>query len=184
MAEINSVAGNNRHKAGARRSKKLSTKVDLTPMVDLGFLLITFFIFTTSMTTPKAMKLYLPAGEAAEMPAGESTALTIIPVSSNKVFYYHGDLAAALQHNAYGTTTFSINNGIGDIIREKQRALNKNPKYAAKDLMLIIKPAVDARYQNVVAALDEVLINDLKHYAFVDLDVVEKSTLKKLGIIQ
>jgi hypothetical protein len=48
--------------------------------------------------------------------------------------------------------------------------------------MLIIKPAVDARYQNVVAALDEVLINDLKHYAFVDLDPAEKENLVKLGI--
>src|SRR5450432_2215128 len=180
MAEINSNAGNGRHRGKLRRSKKLSTKVDLTPMVDLGFLLITFFVFTTSMSQPKAMHLYLPAGEKTEMPTGESTALTIIPVADDKVFYYHGDLATAIKNNLYGTTSFSISNGIGEIIRKKQLALGNNPKYTAKDLMLIIKPAMDARYQNIVRALDEVLINDLKHYAFVDLEPAEKESLVKL----
>ena len=182
MGEINSNAGHNRQKGRLRRSKKLSTKVDLTPMVDLGFLLITFFVFTTSMSTPKAMKLYLPAGDVTSTQTGESTALTIIPVSNDKVFYYHGGLEKALKNNLYGTTTFSITNGIGNIIRQKQAALENNPAFTRRDLMLIIKPAVDARYQNVVAALDEVLINDLKHYAFVDLDPAEKESLAKLGI--
>jgi len=138
MAEMNSSAGNNRQKGGLRRCKKLSTKVDLTPMVDLGFLLITFFVFTTSMTKPKAMNLYLPAGEISTMPTGESTVLTIIPVSNDKVFYYHGDLDKAMQTGLHGITGFSITNGIGDIIRQKQIALDNNPKYTRKDLMLII----------------------------------------------
>jgi len=182
MAEITSNAGHNRHKGSVRGSKKLSTKVDLTPMVDLGFLLITFFIFTTTMSQPTAMKLFLPAGEKTNTATGASTALTIIPVADNKVFYYHGDLQTALKENLYGTTTFSVSHGIGDVIRQKQIALDQNPKFTKKDLMLIIKPAMDARYQNVVAALDEVLINDLKHYAFVDLDPVEKEMLIRFGI--
>ena len=182
MAEISSNAGHTRHKGGVRRSKKLSTRVDLTPMVDLGFLLITFFIFTTTMSQAKSIRLILPAGEIPTTLSGVSTVLTIIPVADNKVFYYHGDLGSALATNQYGTTTFSISNGIGDIIREKQIALGRNPKYTKADLMLIIKPAIDARYQNVVAALDEVLINDLKHYSFVDLDPFEKETLVKMGV--
>lgn len=182
MAEINTDAGHNRRKGGVRRSKKLSTKVDLTPMVDLGFLLITFFIFTTSMSQPKAMKLVLPAGENKETEAPTSTALTIIPISDNKVFYYHGQLDEALQTNSYGVTNFAINNGIGDIFRQKQAALSHSTKFTKADLMLIIKPTADARYQNIVAVLDEVLINDLKHYAFVELEPIEKETLNKLGI--
>jgi len=181
MAEINSNAGHNRHKAGVRRSKKLSTKVDLTPMVDLGFLLITFFIFTTALTTPKAMKLYLPA-DGPKMPEGKSAVLTVIPVSDNKVFYYHGDMSSAIQNNLYGLTSFALSNGIGDIIRQKQMALSQNPKYTKNDLILIIKPSANANYQNIVAALDEVLINDLKHYAVVDLDPAEKDWLAGLRI--
>ena len=181
MAEINSNAGHSRHKTGVRRSKKLSTKVDLTPMVDLGFLLITFFIFTTAMTSPKTMKLYLPAG-GDPTPEGRSAVLTVIPVSGNKVFYYHGDLNTAFQNNLYGVTTFAISNGMGDIIRQKQIALAQNPKHTKKDLILIIKPSANANYQNIVAALDEVLINDLKHYAVVDLDPIENEWLAKLRI--
>ena len=182
MAELNSTADHTRKRGGVRRSKKLSTKVDLTPMVDLGFLLITFFIFTTAMTQPRAMKLNLPAGTTATTFTGESAVLTLIPISANKVFYYHGDLESALRNNAYGITNFALSRGVGDIIREKQAALGNNPKYTKNDLMLIIKPSANADYQNVVSALDEVLINDLKHYALVEEDAFEKQTLQKLGI--
>jgi Biopolymer transport protein ExbD/TolR len=182
MAEINNIAGNHRQKGGLRRCKKLTTKVDLTPMVDLGFLLITFFVFTTSMSKPKSMDLYLPAGETPSTPYGESATLTIILTTSNKVFYYHGDFETAMKTGLYGTTSFSISNGIGDIIRQKQIALGNNPKFTGKDLMLIIKPSAEASYRNVVAALDEVLINDLKNYAFVELSEPEKETLQKQGI--
>jgi len=182
MAEITSNAGHNRQKGGVRRGKKLSTKVDLTPMVDLGFLLITFFVFTSAISKPKTMDLSLPAGNDKTTQLGKSTALTVIPVGNNKVFYYHGTLEDALKTNSYGTTTFSVHNGIGDIIRQKQIALGMNSKLKKDDLMLIIKPAIDATYQNVVNALDEVLINDLKHYAFVELEDIEKETLLKLKI--
>lgn len=182
MAEINSNAGHGRQKGGVRRSKKLSTKVDLTPMVDLGFLLITFFVFTSAISKPAKMDLFLPAGETPDTPSGKSTALTLIPIADNKVFYYHGDLESALKENKYGTTHYAGSNSIGDIIRLKQTSLAKTPKFKKEDLMLIIKPAVDASYQNVVNALDEVLINNLKHYAFVDLDPAEKETLQRLGI--
>ncbi|MFT3932221.1 MAG: biopolymer transporter ExbD [Chitinophagaceae bacterium] len=183
MAEINNGdTGHGKRKGGVRRSKKLSTKVDLTPMVDLGFLLITFFVFTTSMSKPKEMPLILPAGDTPSMPSGETTTLTIIPIANDKIFYYHGQLDNAVAKNLYGVTSFSLKNGIGDIIRDKQKKLNASVKFKKEDLMLIIKPTQDASYQNVVNALDEVLINVLKHYVLADLDDAEKETLAKLGI--
>lgn len=162
-----------------RRCKKLSTKVDLTPMVDLGFLLITFFIFTTAMARPTAMKLFLPAGDIATMPTGVSVTLTLIPVSSDKIFYYHGDLETAMQKGLYGVTGFPIANGIGNIIRQKQTALDKNPKFSRNDMMLIIKPSPASNYRNIVDLLDEVLINNIIHYSLVDIDKAEKEMLQK-----
>ena len=182
MAEINSSAGHNRQKGGPRRSKKLSTKIDLTPMVDLGFLLITFFVFTTSMSKPKTMDLIMPAGKNEDTPTGNSTALTVIPVASNRIFYYHGDLDAAIKQGLYGVTNFSSVNGLRDIIRIKKTELGKNPKFTRDDLMLIIKPSPEASYDNIVNILDETLINALKHYAIVDLGEDDKETLLKLGI--
>jgi biopolymer transport protein ExbD len=151
-------------------------------MVDLGFLLITFFVFTTSMTRPTAMKLYLPAGDIPTTPTGESTILTVIPVAADKIFYYHGELQKAMQIGLYGITGFDVNNGIGSIIRQKQTALDENPKFTRKDLMLIIKPSPASSYQNIVEVLDEVLINNIIHYTLVDIDAAEKNTLQKQHI--
>jgi biopolymer transport protein ExbD len=177
MAEISSNAGHTRQKGGVRRSKKLSTKVDLTPMVDLGFLLITFFVFTSAISKPNSIHLYLPAGEEKTTQAGETTTLTIIPVGDDEIFYYHGMLKDALAANSYGIARFAGTNSIGHIIRQKQLLLAKHPPFKKEDLMLIIKPNTDARYENIVNALDEIKINALKHYAFVDMDPAEKDVV-------
>ena len=175
MAEINIPAASGT-KPGVRRSKKHSTRVDLTPMVDLGFLLITFFIFTTSMSTPKSMKLFMPddGGEVPDMNVGKSTALTVIPLKDNKVFYYHGELEEALKTNTYGITNYSLTDGLGQVVRNKQAALDRVSPGKRKDLMLMVKPAPESNYQQLINVLDEVLINDVKHYAIMDLTPEEK----------
>ena len=178
MAEINLPAASG-NKPGVRRSKKHSTRVDLTPMVDLGFLLITFFIFTTSMSTPKSMKLIMPndTGDVNPTNVGESAALTMIPLKDNKIFYYHGELSEALKTNTFGITNYSISEGLGQIVRSKQAALDKKQPGGRKELVLMIKPTSESNYQNLVNVLDEVLINDVKHYAVMDLTAEEKAAI-------
>src|SRR5579863_9445408 len=119
-------------KTGVKRAKKRSTKVDLTPMVDLGFLLITFFIVTTTWSQPKSMPLIMPAdGDSTNL--AKSVALTLIATGNNKIFYYHGDLKEAMKTSNYGISNFSPISGIQEIVQEKQIELEKSFKGGRKE---------------------------------------------------
>ena len=63
MAELDTSGGGHKKGPGVKKGKKLSTRIDLTPMVDLGFLLITFFMYTTTMSKPKTMEINMPNTE-------------------------------------------------------------------------------------------------------------------------
>ena len=89
MATINSSINEHR-KAGVRRAAKHSLRTDMTPMVDLGFLLITFFVITAEMSKPTTTKLNMPK-EGDDMPVGESYSLTILLSENNAVYYYEGN---------------------------------------------------------------------------------------------
>ena len=169
MAEIQ-THGTKKSK-GVPHCKKLSTKVDLTPMVDLGFLLITFFVFTTSITKPTAMKLAIPGeGDGAETASGKT--MSVLLGARNAVYYYYGDSA----NNMY-TTNFS-SKGLREVIRNKK--LEVQQKYGdPNETVLLIKPTSDASYRNVVDALDEMLINNVKRYILMDANEVEKASLFK-----
>lgn len=178
MAELDASAGKNRHKNSLRRGKKLSTKVDLTPMVDLGFLLITFFMVTAAWTKPHTTDLKMPAkGDSTNL--GEKAALTILLGNNNKTFYYNGSLDESLKESSWGITGYSIQDGIGEIIRQKQNYMDKNYKGGRKEMMVLIKPCADARYENIVQLLDEMLINKVGRYAIIDLSDEEKKLLEQ-----
>ena len=85
-------------KTGIGRMKKANLRIDMTPMVDLGFLLIAFFIFTTESSKPGVTKLYLPhKGDPTKVP--DSRSLTILLGGNNHVFYYVGLEQTALKNN-------------------------------------------------------------------------------------
>ncbi|HMU07972.1 MAG TPA: biopolymer transporter ExbD, partial [Kaistella sp.] len=86
-------------KGGKVRSKKQNTRVDMTPMVDLGFLLITFFMFTTTFSKPNVMDLGLPAKPKADQPKPPPTeihltnSISLILGQDNRIFYHQLDQA-------------------------------------------------------------------------------------------
>ncbi len=140
----------------------------MTPMVDLGFLLICFFVFTTTMSTPKVTDLFLPK-DGPPIHIGESTTLTVLLGKENKLFCYDSSWDNAISNNRIIQTNYSVNNGLGDIIRQKQKLMNAaKGKDGRNSLMLIIKATKEASYKNLMDAIDEVLINDIRHYAVVD----------------
>ena len=159
MAELNQ-ASTTKHKklAGVRKYKKRSTRVDLTPMVDLGFLFITFFIFTTSLSQPTALAMRLPKDVPDNLKQTEarSGALTILLAGNDSLYYYEGDNFQTMQPSTFA--------GIRSII------IAKKIKTKPSDFMIILKPGAEASYKNTIQILDEMNINAVKRYAFVDIE--------------
>lgn len=177
MAELDTSSGGGHKKGpGVKKAKKASTRVDLTPMVDLGFLLITFFIFTTTMSQPTAMKLYLPKDTdkpEEQNKAKESGAFTILLGKDDHVFYYEGMLTTENASTNFKSANFSSGeDGIRAALLRKKANTNE------KDLVVIIKPSDEATYKNVVDILDEMSINVIKRYALVDISPIEVDLMK------
>ena len=181
MAQIENTA-NMRKGRSFSHNKKQIIGIDMTPMVDLGFLLITFFVFTTTMSTPKATDLFMPKDPT----KGDSTklidelALTLLLDEDNRVYYYKGAFDDAMTSNAIFETNYSIYEGIGKIIRQKQKDIDASGKFVdgRKGLMLLIKPTSKSSYKNVIDALDEAVINDVRKYAIVEPANEEISYIK------
>ncbi len=159
MAEITTT---NSNKSGKRCIKK-STKVDLTPMVDLGFLLITFFVFTTTMSTTTAMGMVTPKDDTTvETDIPESTVITVLPSANNKLYYYEGNESSNLK-----TTDYSPS-GLRKLMMDKKKKVEAN----GKDAILIIKPSKFSSFKNLVNIIDESKICMYKRY-FLDKASVE-----------
>jgi biopolymer transport protein ExbD len=166
MAELNTSEPGHKKGRGVKKGKKLSTRVDLTPMVDLGFLLITFFIFTTTMSHPTAMRLFLPkdTNEKDWIPVKLSAVLTILPGKNDQVYYYEGDDPTKLKASNF--------KGIRSVILDKKR--RTDPIY----FNIIMKPSRDATYRNTVNILDEMTIDAIKHYTLVDISPDEYKVIQ------
>jgi biopolymer transport protein ExbD len=162
-----------------KRSKKGNPRVDMTPMVDLGFLLITFFMLTTTLSKPKTMNLIMPKDDK-DHPnkIAESKSLTVILEGDHKVAWYEGIGNAPTHPPMVQYTTFANKDGIRDVIIKKRLQVMDNNN-GANDLTVLIKADKSASYQDVVGMMDEMLINHVDRYALVDMMPEEQQYLKK-----
>ncbi len=162
MAEIQPKAEGG-GKGGKKRAKKMSTKIDMTPMVDLAFLLLTFFMLTTTFNKPQTMEINMPDKTKVEdkdqVKIKASEALTIILGKNDKVYYYKGLNDGVTQPDLV-TTDYS-DKGIRDVLLDMG---SKIPK-----LTVLIKPVKTARYKNIVDILDEMNITNTRRYALVEM---------------
>ena len=178
MAELDTSGGGGKGKK--TRSKKMSTKVDLTAMVDLAFLLITFFMLTTTLAKPQAMDMFMPdkpKDEDKQLDVKASRTMTVLMGSDNKIVWYMG---------VAGDNPPTVDNygkkGIRSAFIENNKnviAKTGNPK---KGLMVIIKPTDKSNYKNFVDILDEVKIAGVPSYGIVNkIEPAEINLMKDQG---
>jgi biopolymer transport protein ExbD len=178
MAELDTSGGGKGDKKV--RSKKQSTRVDLTAMVDLAFLLITFFILTTTLQKPKAMDLTMPdqqeEDQKVEMDVAESRTMTILVGKDNKVEWYIGKPEKPVA----GPTVDNFGkNGLRKTLLEKSTEIKRTQ---GKDMIVIIKPSTKSTYENVVSVMDELNIIGNQIRAIQDISPDEISLLQRDGL--
>lgn len=111
MAEIAEGGGGGGHKGGKKRAKKQSTRIDMTPMVDLAFLLLTFFVLTATFSKPKSMELTFPVPPNPNDPPPPAikNGITILLTKDDRIFYYEGEYKAADSDKGPKTTLSELN---------------------------------------------------------------------------
>lgn len=204
MAEVNTDKGKNDGKKG--KQKKMTVRVDFTPMVDMNMLLITFFMLCTSLSKPQTMEISMPSKdqvtEAEQTKVKASKAITLLLGEDDKIYYYFGEPdyehAESLQQTDYspaGLRDILLERNF-DVVRQmKELKLKKLNKEISEDdfkkqateikgskeaPVVLIKTTDDASYRNLVDALDEMQICNIGKYAIVDITDGDKFLIDNL----
>lgn len=176
MAAIEESGGGGHGKGdGKVRGKKMSTRVDMTPMVDLGFLLITFFMLATTMSKPTAMSVFFPDKQEKDKPEETeplkaSKVLTLFLGANDDVYYLDG-VAADDEKAEASLKTVGYGLDLRNIIFESQKrinAANAKDEKGNDAFVVVIKPTEVSSFKNMVDVLDEMAITKTKRYALVD----------------
>ncbi len=149
-----------------KRSRAQGFHLDMTPMVDLAFLLLTFFMLTTTFTRLQTMELNLPDGTGPNTPIAGKNALNIVLDEQDRVYYFFGYPG---DDPAVERTDFSAR-GIRQLLLEDR--VRSNPK-----LVVLVKATEKARFKNLVDTLDELKLTETRKYALVDLQEEDRQLL-------
>ncbi|MDR0825049.1 MAG: biopolymer transporter ExbD [Prevotella sp.] len=191
MANIDTGSGD--AKKGKPQRKAL--RVDFTPMVDMNMLLITFFMFCTTLSIPQVMDIAMPADiDNVTTSVPDSKSVTVILGESDKVYYYEGlpnyeDYTSLKETNILGVRDMLLSRNSDNMAkikelrhkRQKREITEKEFKdkvslvKKSKDgLIVLIKPTKESNYKNLVDALDEMQICGIGKYSIVDIDEADK----------
>lgn len=192
MAEINS--GGSEVKKG--KPKKMQTRVDFTPMVDMNMLLITFFMFCTTLSKPQMMDIVMPVKDSnlrleEQTKVDEAKTITVIMAENDIVYYYFGkpnyeewtslmqtDYAPDGLRKVLVNRNFDAVEKMAELRKDKQlkKITEEEFKEQAKEIrgakggiVVIIKPTDASSYKNLVDVLDEMQICSIGQYAIVDM---------------
>ena len=191
-AEVQESGG----KRGKSKQKKISVRVDFTPMVDMNMLLITFFMLCTTLSKPQTMEISMPSNdkditENQKSMVKASQAITLLLGADNKLYYYEGEpnykdytslketsykpdglRAVLLKKNAAAVRQVNelkqqkLDLKISEDDFRKQLSEIKSGKNTPT---VIIKATDEASYRNLIDALDEMQICNIGKYVITDI---------------
>jgi len=181
MAELNTGDGGGKKGSKKVRSKKGNNKVDLTAMVDLAFLLITFFMLTTTLSKPQSMNLGLPDKDPdkdknKDVKVDENRTMTILLGDNDKLVRYVGLLATPVSGGAPKEFAYG-KDGIRKELLSRKDAVLQYTGNKDKGMIVIIKPSKKSNYRNLVDILDEMAIVNVPTYAIVNDFTPEETKL-------
>lgn len=192
MAEI-AEGGGGDHGKGKKRAKKSSTRVDMTPMVDLAFLLLTFFVLTATFSKPKVMSLVYPAKpDPLDLtpPPKINNAITFL-LTEDKIFYYEDQYRSQPGEGMPATTLKEVDfgpKGVRKLLAEHNKSVIAGKKILDKKLES--KQIVDSTYLNELIKLKQekealkVLIKtDDKATCKNFIDLVDELRIAEIGVI-
>jgi biopolymer transport protein ExbD len=165
--------------AASGKGRKLSTpRIDLTPMVDLGFLLITFFMYTTTMARPKVMEIGVPpANVPPGTPAPAEATLVLIPTQGHRVAYYAGTDPSMVNLRS---CSFNEANSLRRLLGHESarvKALPASFSSEAHQLHVLIKPDTAAAYEDIVNTIDEMTIAAVPSYTLMHISATEQNAI-------
>lgn len=152
-------------------------RVDLTPMVDLGFLLITFFMFTTTLAQPKLLELQMPYNAPENpSPIPEESTVVLMPAAGHRYVWFRGGKADVSELNV--STAKELREVL---MTETERVRDLPSKFSAQahKLHLIIHPDTSSRYEDLVRVLDEIEIVGVPYYFIGTISGEESALVKK-----
>ncbi len=165
MAELDtSQSGSKKGGSGVKKSKKMSTRVDMTPMVDLGFLLITFFMLTTTFNKPQAMSQNFPEkkkDEDKDVVVKASKVLQLVPWENNKLYYFSGTGDSKDGPTIIDSIDFSVTKNLRPVLERHLRQVEQ--KFGDREeAIILIKPKNESKFKNYVDLMDELNIVGIK----------------------
>ena len=158
------------------RARKHNFRLDMTPMVDLAFLLLTFFMLTTTFAKPRVMTLNMPVKSPLLTPIKESGAMTIILGAGHQVYYYLGlnePKDPSVPVPALHTTNFGPQ-GIRQALLAQQASQRQ---HRLGPVFVLIKTSPRSKYRDMVDMLDEMNITGQTKYALTDLAAADRPLL-------
>jgi biopolymer transport protein ExbD len=147
-------------------SRRKSTTIDMTPMVDLAFLLLTFFVLTTTLYDPFVLRLDMPeklTNIDKQKPIKAEKVLTLVLGAQGKIYWYIG-----VANGKAEITNFS-GNGVRKILSDKKAKI--------ENLHVLIKASDQSQYKNLIDVLDEMIIGEIERYTIVEMEKPDKELL-------